>query len=80
MSEGLILGCLTWLSFVFSFKHLPFQIKKFLLKNFFITDLLSISISFFLLTGISKSIIAVVAAMVCGLLVNVTLIVYNFFT
>lgn len=79
MYDGLILGSLTWLSFVFSFKHLPPQIKKFFLANFFITDMVSIFLTFFLLTSISKSLVAVIASMVCGLLVNITLIVYNFF-
>lgn len=81
MYDGILLGFLTWISFVISFTHLPDLIKKFFLKNFFLTDLLSVVISFLLLTGISKSIVAVVAAMVCGLLVNITLLLkHNFFS
>lgn len=80
MYDGLFLGFLTWLSFVISFTHFPLVVKKFFLKNFFLTDCLSVIISFFLLTGISKSIVAVTAAMVCGLLVNLTLLLkHNFF-
>lgn len=74
MYDGLLLGALTWISFVISFNHFPKFIKRFLLKNFFLTDVLSVVISFMLLTGISKSIVAVIASMVCGLLVNLTLL------
>jgi hypothetical protein len=79
MYDGLFLGVLTWISFVISFSHLPLNIKSFFLRNFFLTDLLSVVLSFVLLTGISKSIVAVVAAMTCGLLVNLTLLLkHNF--
>jgi hypothetical protein len=74
MYDGLLLGVLTWISFVISFNHFPKVIKQILLTNFFLTDLLSVVISFALLTGISKSIVAVIASMVCGLLVNLTLL------
>ena len=79
MIDGLILGVLTWISFVASFVHLPIQIKAFFLKNFFLTDLFSVVLSFFLLTNISKSIVAVIAAMLCGLLVNLTLMFHRQF-
>jgi len=77
MADGIILGILTWLSFVFSFRHFPLTVKNFLLQNFFIADILSIAASFLLLTSISKSLIAAVAAMTCGLLVNLTLFIYK---
>ena len=77
MHEGLILGILTWLSFLLSFKHFPQRIKTFLLNHFVITDILSVLTSFLLLTSISKSLGAVIASMVCGLLVNITLILYK---
>lgn len=79
MLDGIILGVLTWVSFILSFIHFPQSIKKFLLKNFFLTDVASIVISFMLLTNISKSITSVIAAMLCGMLVNLTLIVYSEF-
>jgi hypothetical protein len=78
MYDGFLLGSLTWLSFIFSFKHFPVQLKKFLLKNFFITDIMSVLLTFLLLTSISKSLVAVIASMVCGLLINLTLVVYKF--
>ena len=79
MIDGLILGVLTWISFVASFMHFPPQVKHFFLKNFFLTDVLSVVLSFLLLTNISKSIVAVIAAMLCGLLVNLTLMFHRQF-
>lgn len=79
MYDGLLLGFLTWLSFVFSFLHFPNFIKSLLLKNFFITDFLSVITSFLLLTSISKSLVAVIASMFCGLLVNITLVCHKEF-
>jgi hypothetical protein len=49
------------------------------LKNFFITDFLSVITSFLLLTSISKSLVAVIASMFCGLLVNITLVCHKEF-
>lgn len=80
MYDGLLLGFLTWLSFVLSFKHFPQPIKKILLSNFALTDFLSVLTSFYLLTSISKSLVAVIASMFCGLLVNITLIAHKNFS
>lgn len=77
MYDGLILGVLTWVSFLLSFKHFPSQIKAYLLAHPSFTDFLSVLTSFILLTSISKSIVAVVASMTCGLLVNLTLIAHK---
>ena len=79
MVDGIILGVLTWISFILSFMHFPQGLKKFLLKNFFLTDIASIVISFILLTNISKSIVSVIASMLCGMLVNLTLMVHREF-
>ena len=79
MVDGIILGVLTWISFILSFMHFPQSLKKFLLKNFFLTDIASIVISFILLTNISKSIVSVIASMLCGMLVNLTLMVHREF-
>lgn len=80
MYDGLLLGFLTWLSFIFSFLHLPNILKRLLLANFLFTDILSVLTSFLLLTSISKSLVAVIASMFCGLLVNVTLVAYQKYT
>jgi hypothetical protein len=77
--DGFVLGFLTWLSYCFSFAHLPKAIKVLLLKNFFVTDIISIIITFVLLTGISQSVTSVIASITCGLLVNLTLIIRNIF-
>ncbi len=79
MIDGIILGVLTWISFVLSFMHFPLILRKFLLKNFFLTDIASVVISFILLTNISKSITSVIASMLCGMLVNLTLMVHREF-
>ena len=81
MVDGIALGFFTWISFVLSFHHFPVKLKIIFLKNFFLTDLCSVVLSFILLTNISKSITSVIASMVCGLLVNITLITHEkFFT
>ena len=79
MAEGLILGFLTWLSYCFSFVHFPNFLKKLLLKSFFVTDIISVAFTFLLMTSISKSVIAVIASIICGLLVNLTLMIYSHF-
>jgi ABC-type multidrug transport system permease subunit len=73
MLDGLILGILTWLSFLFSFLHFPTLIKRIMLKYFLLTDLISVMLTFFLLSGISHSITSVIGSITCGLLVNLSL-------
>lgn len=77
MIDGTILGVLTWLSFLLTFKHLPKIIKKILLKHPLFCDILATTICFLLLSSISKSILSVVGSIVCGLLINITLVIYN---
>ena len=79
MHEGFILGICTWLSYCFSFVHFPKFLKKLMLKSFFLTDIISIVLTFILMTSISKSATAVIASITCGLLVNLTLMVFNRF-
>ena len=73
MIEGILLGVLTWLSLVFSFKHLPDKIKTLMLKHPLVCDLLATGLCFLFLSGISRSILSVIGSIVCGLLVNFTL-------
>ena len=77
MIDGLLLGALTWLSFVFSFMHFPTLIKRFMLNHFFITDVIGVVVTFFLLSSISHSITSVIGSITCGLLINLTLIMNN---
>lgn len=73
MIDGLVLGILTWLSFVFTFLHFPSLLKKIMLKYFLLTDAISVFLTFFLLSGISQSITSVIGSITCGLLVNLSL-------
>jgi hypothetical protein len=79
MIDGLVLGAITWISYLMTFHHFPKPVKQFLLKNFFIADTVAMVSTFMLLTSISKSVAAVVGSIVCGLLVEMTLIVYGWF-
>jgi hypothetical protein len=75
MLDGAILGIITWLSFVLSWRHLPQIIKKLTFKVPLITDIGATVLAFLLLSGISKSITAVIGSMITGLLINFTLII-----
>jgi hypothetical protein len=77
MIDGIILGFLTWISFVFSFIHFSPWVKRFMLKHFFITDVISVVITFFLLSSISHSITSVIGSITCGVLINITLMLNN---
>ena len=79
MIDGCILGVITWLSLVFTFQHLPETVKYILLKFPLFCDLLATFICFVFLASISKSILSVVGSIVCGLLVNFTLVIYKKF-
>ena len=74
MVDGLILGAITWLSFVLSWMHLPKWLKSATFKFPVISDIAAGALALLLLSGISKSLTAVIGAMVTGLLVNFTLI------
>jgi len=73
MVDGITLGVLLWVSILFTWWHLPSPIKNFFRKHPAISDITTGGIAFFLLTGISKSIVAVVGSIVAGLLMNLTL-------
>jgi len=79
MIDGLILGVITWISLVFSFQHLPLRLKTFLLSRPLVCDIMATGICFIFLSSISKSILSVVGSIVCGLLINFTLIIYRNF-
>lgn len=77
MVDGLLLGFLTWLSIILSFRHFPLKIKQFLLRHFVLADFLSIAITFLGLSAISHSLTAVAGAVVAGLLINITQYFYK---
>lgn len=73
MITGLTLGIVTWASMIATFLHLPKRVKGFLTTHFLITDALATGLTYTFLSGISKSIAAVLGSLTCGLLVNFTL-------
>lgn len=77
MIDGLILGFICYLSFLFSFMHFHKKIKSFLLKNFFLTDMISVILTFTLLSSVSKSLVSLVGSIFCGLLVNISLMIHK---
>jgi len=79
MIDGLILGTITWLSILFSFRQLPLPIRKLLLKFPLFCDILATGICFVFLSSISQSILSVVGSIVCGLLINLTQMIYHSF-
>lgn len=75
MIDGTILGILTWFSMMFSYRHFPIWIRNYMLRHPVMTDVIATSICFFFLCSISSSLTAVAASVVCGLLVNMTLVI-----
>jgi hypothetical protein len=73
MITGITLGIVTWASMLATFLHLPKQVKTFLTGHFLLTDLLATGLTYTFLSGISKSIAAVLGSLTCGLLINFTL-------
>lgn len=73
MITGITMGIIAWASMLASFMHFPNRIKKFLLSHFLITDLIATGLTYTFLSGISKSIAAVLGSLTCGLLVNFSL-------
>lgn len=77
MITGVTLGIIAWASIVATFLHLPKMIKNFLLSHFLIADAIATGLTFTFLSGISKSIVSVIGSLVCGLLVNFSLIAHS---
>ncbi len=73
MFEGVLLGFLSWLSLVFSWSHLPKWMKKFSIKHFVITDIITTTLTWLLISGVSKSLVAVVSCVTAGLMMNFTM-------
>ena len=77
MFEGLILGTITWLSLLLSWIHLPNVFKVFTRRHPLISDLVGSVLAYFALSTISKSLVAAVGAIFCGLLINFTIMGVN---
>ena len=74
MFEGIILGIITWLSLILSWWHLPQPVKGATKRHPLLTDLGGSLIAYLGLSAVSKSLVAVVGAIVTGLLINFTLL------
>lgn len=77
MIDGIFLGFISFVSLALTWWNLPEFIKSFTLRHHLISDLLAGLFTFAFLSGISKSIIAVIGTTVTGLLVNISLILYG---
>ena len=77
MIEGLLFGCLIFASTIFSWLHLPEWIKNFTLRHFIISELIFTLLTYLTVTSISKSLIAVIAAITSGLLANISVTIYR---
>lgn len=77
MTTGLTLGVITWASMLATFMHLPNFMRKFMATHFLITDFIATGLTYTFLSGISKSVAAVIGSLTCGLLVNFSLIINN---
>lgn len=75
MISGIILGIVTWLSFALSWYHAPHFIKKMSMRLPLVTDLIGASLAYVLISSISKSIIAVIGAITCGLLISTSILI-----
>lgn len=73
MITGMTLGIVAWASMLATFLHLPKKVKTFLTGHFLLTDALATGLTYTFLSGISKSIAAVLGSLTCGLLINFTL-------
>lgn len=80
MIEGAILGLVSWASLMLSWWHFPEPIKKFTKSHPVISDISAGLFIYLMLSSVSKSLIAVVGAIVAGLLVNFTIMFSKAFT
>jgi ABC-type Fe3+ transport system permease subunit len=74
MIEGLILGVVSWLSILGTWWHLPKKAQNFTKQHPLISDIVASALAYILLSSVSKSLIAAVGAIICGLLINYTIL------
>jgi hypothetical protein len=74
MIEGLVFGAVSYLSLLLSWFHLPNVVKRFSQKHPLLTDIAASTIAYVLISSVSKSLVAVIAAISCGLFVNFTIL------
>lgn len=74
MIEGIVLGILAWFSLVLSWTKLPTFIKKLSLRFQLLSDVGASILIYLFLSSVSKSLVAVIGAIVAGLLTNLTIL------
>ena len=77
MVEGTILGVICWVSMLATWSHLPDFLKRFTKNRPLLTDLFASFMAYMFLSSVSRSLTAVVGAVVCGVLVNFTILGYT---
>jgi hypothetical protein len=70
MVDGLVLGIFSWLSTILSWQHLPVRVKNWTLEHPIVMDLGMSLLTYYALSSISQSLVAAIATVVSGLLVN----------
>ena len=80
MLPGIVLGIISWLSIMLSWWHLPEAIKNFTRKHPVLSDIAAGLLTFGLLSGISKSLVAVIGSVVTTLLINLSIMIGYYLT
>lgn len=79
MIEGIFLGALSYLSLAVSWWHLPSWVRSWLVRRPLVADAIAGISTWFFITAVSKSLVAVVASFISALLVNISIIIYGAF-
>lgn len=73
MLTGIVLGILTFITFVILFEKAPAPVRKVIWKYSFLSDIVMTIGSYFLLSGISSSIAGAIGCAVAGILYSIYL-------
>lgn len=76
-TAGIFLGLLTYVSFLLTFRKLPAIIRRYMLRHHLVADVLGSGATFFFLSNLSHSITSVVASVIVGLLIDISLYLYE---
>jgi hypothetical protein len=77
MIDGISLGFLSFLSLLLSWFNLPLWLRRWTLQHSIITELAAGFSTWFFLTAVSKTLIAVIGSTVAGLLVNLAIVFFE---
>lgn len=73
LSTGLILGALSWLGFIITWNHFPLWLKRFSVNHPLLTDAITTLLTWFTISSITQSLVGVIACVVTGLLMEITM-------